>query len=68
MRDQEKRIERLEAAWCEPDEPRIIELVCGPTITREEADAMETPAFPRGARVSRIVMVGVLPDADGVRF
>lgn len=61
MRDQEKRIERLEAAWCEPEEPRDIELVRGPTITREEADAMERTAFPRGAQVSRIVMVGVLP-------
>lgn len=60
MRDQEKRIERLESASREPDEPRIIELVRGPTLTREEADAMERPAFPRGAQVSRIVMVGVM--------
>lgn len=61
MRDQEKRIERLESASREPDEPRIIELVCGPTLTREEADAMERSSFPRGAQVSRIVMVGVMP-------
>lgn len=64
MRDQEKRIERLEAASREPDEPRIIELVRGHTVTREEADAMVWPALPRGAKVSRIELVGVLSEAQ----
>ncbi|HOT83948.1 MAG TPA: hypothetical protein PLQ12_11680 [Candidatus Defluviicoccus seviourii] len=67
MKDQGKRIERLEAAFGEGDEPFTVELVRGPSVTKEEAMAMRDNApLPRGAKVTRIELVGVRatpPDA-----
>lgn len=61
MKDQEKRIERLEAAWGDSDEPVVVELVRGPTITKAEADGTQDSPPPRGANVTRIELVGVRP-------
>lgn len=61
MKDQGKRIERLEAAWGDGDEPVVVELVRGPTITKAEADGALKPVLPRGSRVTRIELVGVSP-------
>lgn len=65
MKDQGKRVERLEAAWGDGDEPFTVELVRGPSVAKDEAIAMRDSApLPRGARVTRIELVEVLSDSE----
>jgi hypothetical protein len=63
----EKRLNALEASGGNR-EPVHIEMVVGPTIGRQEADNLMVPAPSCGAVVTRIELVGVLPDAEIVRL
>jgi hypothetical protein len=67
MRNHGKRIEALEHGSQE-SEPYTIELVAGPSMGRNELDAMPPATFKAGARITRIELIGVLPEADIIPF
>lgn len=59
----ERRLAALEAQGSNRD-PVQIELVVGPVMGRREADARLMPPLEFGAVITRIEMIGVLPDAE----
>ena len=62
MRDQEKRVARLEGTTGSDDELFTVELVRGPTLTKSEAAARDHQK-PDGP-VTVIELVGVRPEAQ----
>lgn len=62
MGNLEKRIAALEAGQ-HPDEPQQIELVAGQRMSRHDANDLPT-GYRRGDAITRIELIGVIPDAD----
>lgn len=62
----DKRLSALEAVGSNRV-PVQIELIAGPTIGRIEAD-VQTSEVPDGATVTRIELVGVVPEAQILKF